>query len=65
MTVMTQKQKELLDQLIAVAGSSELVLEALKSLNEDSHDSNDIRNVIRRILELRHKREELASAPSD
>lgn len=58
MTVMTRKQQEFLDQLIAVAGSPELVVEALKSLNAESSKPPGIREAVRRILELRKKRDE-------
>jgi hypothetical protein len=58
---MTKRQRELLDQLIAVAGSSDLVQEALRSLNEERREAPDLREVVRRILELRQKREEDAA----
>ncbi len=59
MTVMTKSQQALLDQLVAVAGSPEVVFEALRSLNEEASTVPDLRDVIRRILEIRQKHEEL------
>lgn len=62
MTVMTKKQEDLLDQLIAIAGEPELVEEALRSLNEESAAPPDLRAVVRRILELRQKQESMTHA---
>jgi len=64
MTVMTRKQEELLGQLVAIAGDSETVQQALRSLNEEASTPPDMRQVVRRILEIRQQRNELAhSAP--
>jgi hypothetical protein len=64
MTVMTKKREALLDQLIAVAGDPILVEQALRSLNEESATPPTMREIIRRILELRHKRNEVELAPA-
>lgn len=56
MTVMTKKSEALLDQLVAVAGDADIVEEALRSLREESHSPPEIREIIRRILELRDRR---------
>lgn len=59
---MTKKHEELLDQLIAVAGDPTIVEEALRTLNEDQPQPPDMRAVIRRILEIRQRRNQLAHA---
>lgn len=62
MTVMTRKHEELLDQLMAVAGDPVIVQEALRSLNEDGSQPSDMRAVIRRILEIKQRRNQLVHA---
>lgn len=59
MTVMTKKSAALLDQLTAVAGDPDIVEEALRSLNEESSQAPDLREIIRRILEIRQRRAEV------
>lgn len=56
MTVMTKKREELLDQLLAVAGDPALVEEALRSLNERGSKPPTMRDIIRRILEIKSQR---------
>lgn len=60
MTVMTKKSEALLEQLVAVAGDSAIVEEALRTLNEESSDPPKMRDIIRRILEIKQRRNELA-----
>lgn len=62
MTVMTKKNEALLDQLVAVAGDPLIVQEALHSLNEESSEPPKMREIIRRILEIRQRRNEFAHA---
>lgn len=62
MTVMTKKHEALLDQLRSVAGDPAIVEEALRSLNEEAVQSSDLRAVIRRILEIKQRRNELVHA---
>ena len=62
MTVMTRKREALLDQLISVAGDPTIVEQALRSLNEEAHEPPDMRAIVRRILEIRLERNELAHA---
>lgn len=62
MTVMTKKHEALLEQLMSVAGDPAIVEEALRSLNEQAVQSSDLRAVIRRILEIKQRRNELAHA---
>lgn len=56
MTAMTRKQEALLRQLVAVAGDPEIVEEALRTLNEESGSADDMRKIVRRILEIRLSR---------
>jgi hypothetical protein len=63
LTVMTKKSEALLEQLVAVAGDSAIVEEALRTLNEESSDPPKMPDIIRRILEIRQRRNELAHAP--
>ena len=49
MTVMTRKQVKLLDQLVSVAGSGDIVERALRELDDEGKDAGDIRLVLRRI----------------
>lgn len=56
MTVMTKKSEALLDQLVEVAGDADLVEEALRSLRDESDAPPDLRLILRRILELRERR---------
>jgi hypothetical protein len=60
MTVMTREQEALLEQLIAVARDPAVVEEALRTLNEESSSPSDMRALVRRILEIRSRRNELA-----
>lgn len=62
MTVMTKKHEALLDQLMSVAGDPAIVEEALRSLNEEAVQSSDLRAVIRRILEIKQRRNQLVHA---
>lgn len=62
MTVMTKKHEALLDQLMSVAGDPAIVEEALRSLNEEAVPSSDLRAVIRRILEIKQRRNRLVHA---
>lgn len=62
MTVMTKKHEALLDQLMSVAGDPAIVEEALRSLNEEAVQSSDLRAVIRRILEIKQRRDQLVHA---
>jgi hypothetical protein len=62
-TVMTRKSSALLDQLTAVAGDPDIVEEALRSLNESSSHAPDLREIIRRILEIKQSRIEVAEPP--
>lgn len=56
MTVMTKKSEALLDQLTAVAGDPDIVEEALRSLNEESSEPPELREIVRRMLEIRQRR---------
>lgn len=56
MTVMTRKSEALLDQLVAIAGDSAIVEEALRALNEESAKPPEMRDIVRRILEIRQRR---------
>ena len=56
MTVMTKKGAELLEQLTAVAGDAEIVHEALSDLLAESSQPPELRDIIRRILEIRQQR---------
>lgn len=56
MTVMTRKSQALLDQLIAIAGDADTVEAALRSLNEESDSPPELRDIVRRILELLNQR---------
>ena len=58
MTVMTRKREALLDQLIALAGDPQIVEEALRTLNENASRPPTMREIVRRILELRYQRDE-------
>lgn len=60
MTVMTKKSEELLDQLIAVAGDADTVEEALRSLIEEADSPPQMRDILRRILLIRERRNQLA-----
>jgi len=60
--VMTKKHEALLDQLMSVAGDPAIVEEALRSLNEEAVQSSDLRAVIRRILEIKQRRNQLVHA---
>jgi hypothetical protein len=62
MTVTTRQQETLLDQLTAIAGSSQIVEEALRSVTESSTGRPTMRDIIRRILEIRAEYETEASA---
>ncbi len=53
---MTRKQEALLKQLVAVAGDPEIVEEALRTLNQESGSADDMRLIVRRILEIRLSR---------
>lgn len=53
---MTRKQEAVLRQLVAVARDPEIVEEALSSLSAEAGGADDIRKVIRRILEIRYSR---------
>lgn len=64
MTVLTRKREALLDQLISVAGDASTVEEALRSLNEESASPPDLRAVIRRILEIKKKRDSSSARPA-
>lgn len=59
---MTKKHEALLDQLMSVAGDPAIVEEALRSLNEEAVQSSDLRAVIRRILEIKQRRNQLVHA---
>lgn len=61
-TVMTKKHEALLDQLMSVAGDPAIVEEALRSLNEEAVQSPNMRAVIRRILEIKQRRNQLIHA---
>jgi len=54
---MTKKSEALLEQLVAVAGDAELVEEALRSLTEETDAPLSMRDIVRRILELRDRRD--------
>ncbi len=56
MTIMTRKNEAVLQQLIQLAGDSRVVEEALRSLNEESTKAPTMREVVRRILELKYTR---------
>ena len=60
MTVMTRQNNELLEQLISLAGSSEVVERALRDLNEELARPPRVREVAKRILELKGKPTALA-----
>jgi hypothetical protein len=60
LTVMTKKSEQLLDQLIAVAGDADTVEEALRSLIEEADSPPQMRDIVRRILEIRERRNQLA-----
>ncbi|MEO6331587.1 MAG: hypothetical protein ABIP09_03395 [Gemmatimonadaceae bacterium] len=62
MAVMTKKHEALLDQLMSVAGDPAIVEEALRSLNEEAVQSSDLGAVIRRILEIKQRRNQLVHA---
>lgn len=57
---MTKKSEALLDQLVAVAGDPEIVEEALKALNQETAEPPTLREIIRRILEIKQRRDEAA-----
>jgi hypothetical protein len=59
---MTKKSEALLDQLVAVAGDPVIVEEALKSLNQEAAEPPKLREIIRRILEIKQRRDENAHA---
>jgi hypothetical protein len=56
MTVMTRKSEALLDQLVAIAGDPLIVEEALRALNEESAEPPEMRDIVRRILEILQRR---------
>jgi hypothetical protein len=62
LTVMTKKSEALLDQLLAVAGDPAIVEEALKGLNQEAPDPPTLREIIRRILEIKQRRHEMVHA---
>ncbi len=55
MTVMTKKQVRVLDQLMSVAGSAEIVERALRELNTEGDGATDIKRVVRRIIEIQNQ----------
>ena len=57
---MTKKSEALLEQLVAIAGDSAIVEEALRTLNEEFSDPPKMRDIIRRIFEIKQRRNELA-----
>lgn len=57
---MTKKSEALLEQLVAIAGDSAIVEEALRTLNEESSAPPKMRDIIRRIFEIKQRRNELA-----
>lgn len=59
---MTKKSEALLDQLIAVAGDPVIVEEALRSLNQEASEPPKLPEIIRRILEIKQRRNELDHA---
>jgi hypothetical protein len=61
MAVMNREQQELLEQLRALAGDSDVLLEALKAAAEPGQPA-ELRTVIREILRIRKQREEAATA---
>lgn len=54
MNVMTREQEALLEKLIQLAGDASIVERALIDLNRELEHPPTVREVIRRILELRH-----------
>lgn len=56
MNVMTRRQQDLLDQFIRVAGSSDIVLTALRELTVEGAGSPSVRSVIKRIAQIRARR---------
>lgn len=64
MTILTRKKEALLEQLTAVAGDPDIVEEALRSLNEESASPPELRDIVRRILEIRQRRSQVAHAAS-
>jgi len=63
-TILTKKKEALLEQLTAVAGDPDIVEEALRSLNEESWSPPELRKIVRRILEIRQRRNAIAHAAS-
>jgi len=59
---MTKKSEALLDQLVAVAGDPVIVEEALRSLNQEASEPPKMRDIIRRILEIKQRRNEVVHA---
>ena len=55
MTVMTRSNARLLEQLIGLAGSSEIVHAALRDLNERSDRAPTLKEIIQRILEIKEE----------
>lgn len=51
MTVMTRQNTQLLEQLIGLAGSSEVVERTLRDLNQELGRPPQLREVVKRILE--------------
>lgn len=64
MTVMTRKSEALLDQLVAIAGDPSIVQEALRELNEESAKPPEMREIVRRILEIRQRRNQEEAEPA-
>lgn len=51
---MTRKSEKLLSQLVAFAGSAELVQQALMELNAEAEEPPTLEEVARRIVQLRN-----------
>lgn len=60
MTVMTREQQLLLEQLRTIGGSSDIVVEALKSF-EPARGLPTFEDIVKRILEIRYARQHEAA----
>ena len=62
MTFMTRRSEELLDKLIALAGSASLVEVALRQLTSEKSNAPTIEELVARIIHLRDEPEDADSS---
>lgn len=64
MTIMTRRNEELLSKLVEIAGSTEVVEEALEELAASKGTSVRLEDLIRKIAELVQQRSQAEAAAS-